>query len=151
MKRITLGAALGGLAVYFYDPDLGESRRERMSSLWRDNRSGVLQAGRTASETIDSARPLARGIRTAIGRGRLPVVIERGGGATIVSRLIGAAVIGGAAVFFMDPAKGSARRISALDAGRRTIRQIANIVEPLPRRVGDQVTLASDRLKSNVS
>jgi len=35
MKRIALGAALGGLAVYFYDPELGESRRGRMSSLWQ--------------------------------------------------------------------------------------------------------------------
>ena len=151
MNRITLGAALGGLAVYFYDPELGENRRERMSSLWRDNRNTALQAGRTASETIDSARPLARGIKTAIGRGHLPVVIERGRRATILPGLLGAALIGGTAVFFMDPAKGSARRMSALDAGRRTFRQIANLVEPLPGRVGDQVTLASDRLKSRVS
>ena len=33
MKRLAMGAALGGLAVYLFDPELGEERRERLSSL----------------------------------------------------------------------------------------------------------------------
>ena len=151
MKRIALGAALGGLAVYLYDPESGENRRGRLSSLLRENRNSALQAGHTASETIDSARPLARRITKAIGRGRWPVVIERGRRAPTLPGLIGAAAIGGAVVYFMEPVKGAARRMSALDAGRRAVRQIASITEPVRGRVGDQVTSAADRFKSRVS
>jgi hypothetical protein len=150
MKRLALGAALGGLAVYLYDPQLGENRRGRLSSLWRENRNSALQAGRTASETIDSAKPLARRITKAIGRGSWPLVIERGRRATNLPGLIGAAAIGGAVVYFMDPVKGSARRMSALDAGRRATRQIASITEPARGHVGDQVTSAAERLMSRV-
>ena len=142
---------LGGLAVYLYDPELGENRRGRLSSLWRENRNSALQAGRTASDTIDSARPLARRITKAIERGSWPVAIERGRRATTLPGLVGAAAIGGAVVYFMDPVKGSARRMSALDAGRRAARHIASITEPVRGRVGDQVTDAAGRLKSRVS
>jgi hypothetical protein len=151
MKRIALGAALGGLAVYLYDPELGEDRRGRLSSLWRENRNTVLKAGRTASETIDSARPLARRITKAVGRGSWPVVIERGRRATTLPGLIGAAAIGGALVYFLDPVKGSARRVSALDAGRQAARRIAGIVEPLSDRVRDKGAEAADLFKSRVS
>jgi hypothetical protein len=151
MKRIALGAALGGLAVYLYDPDLGENRRGRLSSLWRENRNSALQAGRTASETIDSARPMARRLSKAIGSRSWPLVIERGRRATSLSTLIGAAAVGGAVVYFMDPVKGSARRLSAIDAGRRAARQIARVTEPVRGQVADQVTDAADRFKSRVS
>lgn len=150
MKRIAFGAALGGLAVYLYDPELGENRRGRLSSLWRENRNSALQAGRTASESIDAAGPLARRIKKAIGRRSWPVVIDRGRRATTLPGLIGAAAIGGAVVYFMDPVKGSARRMSALDAGRAVARRIADLVEPVRGRVGDEVTSAAERLKSRV-
>jgi len=151
MKRIALGAALGGLAVYLYDPELGENRRGRLSSLWRENRNSALQAGRTASETIDSALPLARRITKAIGRGTWPVVIERGRRSMSLPGLIGAAAIGGAVVYFMDPVKGSARRMSAIVAARGAARHVASIAEPVRGRVEDQVTDAADRFKSRVS
>jgi hypothetical protein len=151
MKRLALGAALGGLAVYLYDPELGENRRGRLSSLWRENRKTALQAGRTASETIDSARPMARRISKAIGSRSWPLVIERGRRATSLSTLLGAAALGGAAVYFLDPVKGSARRLSAVDAGRRAARQIASITEPVRGRVANQATAAADRFKSRVS
>ena len=150
MNRLAIGAALGGLAVYLYDPELGEMRRGRLSSLWRENRNSALQAGRTASETIDSARPLARRITQAIGRGSWPLVIERGRRASSLPVLIGAAAVGGAVVYFMDPVKGSARRMSALDAGRRAVRQVASITEPVRGQVGDQVTSAAERIMSRV-
>jgi hypothetical protein len=35
MKRLAMGAALGGFAVYLLDPELGEGRRERLLSHWR--------------------------------------------------------------------------------------------------------------------
>jgi hypothetical protein len=150
MKRIALGAALGGLAVYLYDPELGENRRGRLTSLWRENRNSAVQAGRTASETIDSARPLARRITKAIGRGSWPVVIERGRRGVSLPGLVGAAAIGGAVVYFMDPVKGSARRLSALGAARGAARHVASITEPVRGRVEDQISDAADRFKSRV-
>src|SRR5665213_84015 len=100
MKRLTMGAVLGGLAVYLFDPELGEERRERLSSIWRENRGSVVQAGRVASQAAESARPLARRMTKAVS---LP-------------KLIGAAVIGGTLVYFLDPVKGSARRQRLLSA-----------------------------------
>jgi hypothetical protein len=149
MKRIAIGAALGGLAVYLYDPELGETRRERLSSLWHENRNGVLQAGRTASETIDSARPLARRITTSIGRGdwrlgrRIRPVASLPG-------FVGAVAVGGAVVYFMDPIEGGARRQQAMETGRRAARQIAGIFKPVPGHIGDQVNNAAERIKSKV-
>jgi hypothetical protein len=54
------------------------------------------------------------------------------------------------AVYFMDPVKGSERRLSALEAGRRAFRQVADAVKPLPARVGDHVADAVMGIKSNV-
>ena len=151
MNRLAIGAALGGLAVYLYDPELGENRRGRLSSLWHQNRGGVLNAGRAASETIDSARPMARRISRAIGRRDWPMAVDRGRPAASLPRLIGAVALGGAVVYFMDPVEGSARRLQALRAGRGALGQIANIVKPVRNHIGDQATSASERIKSKVS
>jgi hypothetical protein len=142
LKRIAFGAALGGLAVYFYDPELGESRRERLSSLWHENRGGVLRAGRAASETIDSARPLAR----SIGRGILPMA-NRVRPAATLRRLVGAAAVGGAVVYFMDSARGSARRLRVVGTGRKAAREIGSMVSS----IADQGANAAERIKSKVS
>ena len=150
MNRIAIGAALGGLAVYLYDPELGEHRRGRLSSLWQENRNGVLEAGRTASQTIDSARPVARRITKAISRRDWPLVIDRGQPAVSLPGLIGAAAFGGAVVYFMDPVKGSARRLQAMGTGSRAFRQIASIVKPVSARIADRVTNAAERIKSEV-
>jgi hypothetical protein len=151
MKRLAIGAALGGLAVYLYDPQLGENRRGRLSALWQENRNGALQAGRTASETIESARPLARRITKAIGGGNWAPAADRGLPAASLPGLIGAAAFGGAVVYFMDPVKGSARRLLALGSARRVVRQIANSVKPVNDHIGDHVTDAVERVKSRVS
>lgn len=150
MNRIAIGAALGGLAVYLYDPALGANRRGRLTSLWQENRNGVLRAGRTASETIDSARPVARRITKSIGRGNWPVVIDRGRPAASLPRLIGAAAFGGAVVYFMDPVKGSGRRLQVIGIGRRAVRQIASIIKPMRGDIGDQATSTASRIKSKV-
>jgi hypothetical protein len=142
LKRIAIGAALGGLAVYFYDPELGENRRGRLSSLWRENRSGVLRAGRAASETIDSARPLAM----SIGRGIWPMA-NRVRPAATLRRLIGAAAVGGAVVYFMDPVRGSARRLQAVGTGRNAAREIRSMVS----LIVDQGANTAERIRSKVS
>ncbi len=45
MSRFAIGAALGGAAVYFFDPLQGEDRRRRVQSLWRENRDTAHQVG----------------------------------------------------------------------------------------------------------
>jgi len=151
MKRFAVGAALGGLAVYLYDPELGEKRRGRLSSFWQENRNSALQAGRAASETIESARPMARRMTRAMGRRDWAQALDRGRPTASLPKLIGAAVVGGAVVYFMDPLKGSERRLSALEAGRRVARLMADAMKPLPGRVGDQVAGAVEGVKSRVS
>lgn len=150
MNRLAIGAALGGLAVYLYDPEHGENRRERLSSLWQENRAGVLRAGHAAADTIESGRPLARRITKAVDRRDWAVALDRGRSGAGLSRIVGAAALGGALVYFMDPAKGSARRISALDAGRQAARQVADMVKPVQARVGDRIAGAADRVRVKV-
>jgi hypothetical protein len=151
MKRLAIGAALGGLAVYLYDPELGENRRGRLSALWQENRNGALRAGRTASETLESARPLARSITKAIRHGNWAPAPDRGRPVATLTRLIGAAAVGGAVVYFLDPVEGSARRLLAVERARTAVRQIANIVERVNGPIGDRVTDAVESVKSKVS
>jgi hypothetical protein len=151
MKRLTMGAALGGLAVYLFDPHLGEARRDRLFSLWRENRGRAVQAGRAASHAAESARPLARRMTKAIGRGDWAEAFDRGRPAISLPKLIVAAALGGTLVYFLDPVQGSERRHSALDAGRRTVRQLAIAVKPLPGRVSDHLADSVESVRSKVS
>ncbi|HCG01153.1 MAG TPA: hypothetical protein DEV93_11490 [Chloroflexi bacterium] len=150
MNRLAIGAALGGLAVYLYDPELGENRRGRLSSLWQENRNVALQAGRTASQTIDSARPMARRVSKAIGRGDWAKALDRRRPSASLPGLIVAAAFGGAVVYFMDPLKGTARRLSAMGAGRRAVRRIADMVNVGPGHVEDQVAGTVGHVKSKL-
>ncbi len=166
MRRLTIGAALGGLAVYLFDPELGEERRERLFSLWRENRGSAVQAGRAAVQAAESARPLARRMTKAVGRGDWAEPFGRGRPAAslptlIGAAVIGAAVIGGALVYFLDPVKGPERRQwllstwqetrrSALEAGRQAARQTAEAVKPHRGIVRDQVADAVEGVKSKV-
>jgi gas vesicle protein len=153
MKRLTVGAALGGLAVYLFDPELGEERRGRLFSLWLENRGSVVQAGQAASQAVESARPLARRMTKAVGRGDWAQAFDRGRPAVSLPKLIGAAVIGGTLVYFLDPVHGSERRqwlLSKLEAGRQAARQTVNAVKPHADRVSDQVADAVEGVKSEV-
>ena len=161
MNRLTMGAAFGGLAVYLFDPESGEERRERLLSLWRDNRDSAAQAGRVVSEAAESARPMARRMTKAVGRGDWTAAFDRGRPAVSLPKLIGAAAIGGTLVYFLDPAKGSERRQrllsawqekrhSTLEAARQAARQAAKAVTPNADRVSDQVADAAEGVKSKV-
>ncbi len=161
MRRLTMGAALGGLAVYLFDPELGEERRERLFSLWRENRGRAVQAGRAAFQAAESARPLARRMTKAVGRDDWAEAFDRSRPAASLPKLIGAAVIGGALVYFLDPVKGPERRQwllstwqetrhSALEAGRQAARQTAEAVKPHRGIVRDQVADAVEGVKSKV-
>ena len=150
MNRLTMGAALGGLAIYLFDPESGEERRERLLSLWRENRDSAVQAGRDVSQAAESARPLARRMTKAVGGGDWTEAFDRGRPAVSLPKLIGAAAIGGALVYFLDPVKGSERRHSTLEAGRQAARQMAKAVRPHAVRVSDPVADAGDGVKSKV-
>ena len=50
MDRITIGAALGGAAAYFLDPQSGEDRRRRVQSFWRENRDTAFEVGGGVSQ-----------------------------------------------------------------------------------------------------
>ena len=156
-----MGAALGGLAVYLFDPESGEERRERLLSLWRENRDSAVQAGRVVSQAAESARPLARRMTKAVGRGDMTKALDRGRPAVSLPKLIGAAAIGGTLVYFLDPVKGSERRQrllsalqekrhSTLEAARQAARQSANAATPHADRVSDQVAGAAEGVKSKV-
>ncbi len=153
MKRLTMGAALGGLTVYLFDPELGEERRERLLSLWREYRGGAVQAGRAVSQAAESARPLARRMTKAVGRGDWAEAFDRGRPAVGLPKLIGAAAIGGSLVYFLDPVKGSERRqwlLAALEAGRQAARRTAKAVKPHAGRASDQVPEAVGGVNSKV-
>jgi gas vesicle protein len=153
MKRLTMGAALGGLAVYLFDPELGEERRERLLSLWRENRGSAVQAGRAASQAAASARPVVRRMTTALGRGDWAEAFNRRRPAVSLPKLIGAAAIGGTLVYFLDPVHGSERRqwlLSRLEVGRQAARQTFDAVKPHAGGVSDQVADAVEDVKSKV-
>jgi gas vesicle protein len=162
MNRLAIGAALGGLAVYLYDPEMGEARRERLLSLWRENREGAERAGRSATQAVESAGPLARRMTKAIGRGDWVEALNRPRRAASLPTLIGASVIGGLLVYFLDSSKGSERRQwllatwqerrhSTLEAGRQAARHTAKTVKPVASRVGDQVADAVAGVKSKIN
>ena len=154
MKRLAIGAALGGLAVYLFDRELGEDRRERAFSLWRENLDSAVQAGRAASQAAESARPLAGRMTKAVGRGDWAEAFNRGRPAVSLPKLIGAAVIGGTLVYILDPVRGSERRqwlLSWLEAaGRQAARQTTKAVKPQAGGVRDEVGDAVEGVKSKV-
>jgi gas vesicle protein len=155
MNRLTMGAVLGGVAVYLFDPELGEERRERLSSLWRENRGSAVQAGRAVSQAAESARPFARRMTNAVARGDWAEAFDRGRPGVSLPKLIGAAAIGGSLVYFLNPFRGSERRQrllsawqekrhSTLEAVRQAARQTATAVKPHAGRVSAQVVDSID-------
>lgn len=109
MNRVTIGAALGGAAVYFFDPQRGEDRRRRVQSLWRENRDTALEVERGVSQSAESMRPLVRRMKHGLERGDW----AEGRGPNWVPGVTGiiiAAALGGALVYFLDPENGLVRR-----------------------------------------
>jgi hypothetical protein len=139
MSRFAIGAALGGAAVYFLDPLQGEDRRQRIQSLWLENRDTALQVGGGVSQAAESMRPLVRRMKRGLkqrnwaedtGASWLPAV----------TGIFVATAFGGALVYFFDPQNGLARRKrtlaflgkeqSALGEGIRSVQRAAGTVRP---------------------
>jgi hypothetical protein len=150
MKRLAVGAALGGLAAYLYDPKLGAERREQLYSLWQDNRDTAVQARQTASRVLESARPVARRVTKAVGRGDWAQMFERRRPSASFPKLIGAAAVGGALMYFFDPVRGSERRRSTLAAGRRVVAKVVEAAKTVPDRVGGPSADSATRVKSSL-
>jgi hypothetical protein len=150
MKRLVAGATLGGLAAYFYDPKLGADRRERLYSVWRENRDSAVQVGQTASRVVESARPVASRVTKAVGRGDWAQMLERRRPSASVPKLIGAAAVGGALMYFLDPTRGSERRRSAVVRGRQVVGKVVDAAKTVPGRVGGASEKSGRRAKSQV-
>jgi hypothetical protein len=163
MKRLTIGVALGGLAVYLFDPELGEERRERLLSAWRVNRDTASDAGRAAFQAVETARPLARRMTDVVGRRDWAEAFGRSRPAVSVPKIVGAAVgaaaIGGTLVYFLDPVNGPGRRQRLLAAwrekrhsmaGSRAAKQTAEAVKAQPGRANDQVADAPEGVTSKI-
>lgn len=127
MDRITIGAALGGAAVYFLDPQRGEDRRRRLQSFWRENRDTAFEVGGGVSQAAESVRPLVRRVKRSFGRGAW----TEGGRPNWVPRvtvIVIAAALGGALMYFLDPENGPGRRQRVLSVKLRA-RHAANEAE----------------------
>ena len=159
MKRLTVGMALGGLAVYLLDPQLGEERRDRLLSVWRVNRETASHAGRAAFEAVENARPLARRMTKMVGRRDWAQALGRGRPTVSVPKVIAAAAVGGTLVYFLDPVNGPERRQrllsawrekrdSMLEAGIRAARQTAKAVKTQTGHANDQVADAAEGVTS---
>jgi hypothetical protein len=77
MDRITIGAPLGGAAIYFLDSQRGEDRRRRVQSFWRENRDTAFEVGGGLSQAAESVRPLVRRVKRGLGEGTGPKVAAR--------------------------------------------------------------------------
>jgi hypothetical protein len=134
MDRITIGAALGGAAVYFLDPQRGEDRRRRVQSFWRENRDTAFDVGGGVSQAVDSVQPLVRRVKRGFGRGDW----TEGGGPNWVPGVTGiiiAAALGGALMYFLDPENGPRRRQRVLSVKLRA-KDAANEASKAVEEVG---------------
>ena len=88
------------------------------------------------SETLESARPVARRVTKAVGRGDWAQVFEPRRRYAGLPRLIGAAAVGGALMYFFDPVQGSERRRSASVASRLAVARVVEAAKTARGRVG---------------
>ncbi|HEY8798568.1 MAG TPA: YtxH domain-containing protein [Candidatus Dormibacteraeota bacterium] len=147
---MAVGAALGGFAAYLFDPKLGAERRERIVALWQDNRDTAVQAGQTASRAFESARPVARRVTKAVGLGDWAQVFEPRRRSSSIPKLIGAAAVGGALMYFLDPVRGPERRRSMIATSRRAVDKIVNAAKTFSGQAGDSAADSEDRVKSRM-
>jgi len=139
MSRFTIGAALGGAAVYFFDPLQGEDRRRRVQSLWRENRDTAFQVGGGVTQAAESMRPLVGRVKRRLEQGDWAEDTRRSW-VPALGGVAAATALGGALVYFLDPQNGLVRRKriltflgeeqGALKEGFRGVQKAAGTVRP---------------------
>jgi gas vesicle protein len=157
MSRFTIGVALGGAAVYFFDPLQGEDRRERLLSLWRENRDTAHQVGAGVSQAADSMRPLVRHVKRGLEQ-RDWADDATASWVPAVTGMFVAGAAGAALVYVLDPQNGGRRRQrirmfigdrqSALKQRLRNVQNAADTVSP---RVKSAVAGASKRAEAVIA
>jgi hypothetical protein len=58
---------LGGILVYLFDPISGEERRQRLSSLWRENRSTVLETAKVTGQQVQAVKGTVGDVGAKVG------------------------------------------------------------------------------------
>src|SRR5579859_8256045 len=145
MSRFTIGAALGGAAVYFFDPLQGEDRRRRVQSLWRENRDTANQVGAGVSHAAESMRPLVRRMKRGLER-RDWAEDAAASWALALTGIFVASAVGGSLVYFLDAQNGPVRRKRIFtflgekqSALKQRIRNVQNVVETARPRMKSAV------------
>jgi hypothetical protein len=54
MRKLLLGAIIGGALVYFFDGDNGGQRRRQAAGLWQARKDTVLDAARTTAGAVSA-------------------------------------------------------------------------------------------------
>jgi len=149
MSRFTIGMAVGGAAVYFFDPQQGEDRRRRVQSLWRENRDTANQVGAGVSQAAESMRPMVRRMRRGLEQRDWSDDAAASWRPALAGIFVASAV-GGSLVYLLDPQNGSVRRKRILtflgerqSALKQQIRNVQDAAETVKPRVQSAVADAS--------
>jgi len=156
MNRMTIGAALGGAAMYFFDPQQGEDRRRRIQSLWRENRDTALEVGGGVSQAAESMRPLVRRMKRGLER-RDWAEGDGPNWVPVVTGIVVSTAFGGALVYFLDPENGLVRRQrvvsffgelqGALKGGFRSVQKAAKTVTPPTKHTVEKASEAVEDVR----
>ena len=156
MNRMTIGAALGGAAMYFFDPQQGEDRRRRIQSLWRKNRDTALEVGGGVSQAAESMRPLVRRMKRGLERGDW-AEDDGSNWVLVVTGVVVSTAFGGALVYFLDPENGLVRRQrvasffgelqGALKGGFRCVQKAAKTVRPPTKHTVEKASEAVEDVR----
>jgi len=157
MSRFTIGAALGGAAVYFFDPMQGEDRRRRVQSLWRENRDTALQVGGGVTQAAESMRPLVGRVKRRLEQGDWAEDAGRSWMPAVTGVVI-ATALGGALVYFLDPQNGLVRRKrilaflgderGTLKQGFRSVQKAAGTVRPRAKHAVAEASKAGQEVRA---
>ena len=152
MSRFTIGIALGGAAVYFFDPLQGEDRRRRVQSLWRENRDTARQVGGGVTQAAESMRPVVGRVRRRLEQGDWAEDAGRSWVPALTGVVI-ATAFGGALVYFLDPQNGLVRRKrivtfvgqeqGAVKEGIRSVQKAAGAVRPWAKHAAADASRAA--------
>ncbi len=149
MSRFSIGVALGGAAVYFFDPLQGGDRRRRLQSLWRENHDTANQVGAGVSRAAESMRPLVRRMRRGLEQRDWADDAATSWVPALTGVLVASAV-GGSLVYLLDSQNGPLRRkriVTFVGAKRnglkQRIRNVQNAAETVRPRVNSAFADAS--------